>query len=317
MSDFELVKCTDLVKWTAFVSSSIHGNKYALAEVISALGCSADYWFINRKGNPVAAIPIITHNSVGQGLPIHSYYVGIMLHPEVTSSKANRRTECEIAITQFAMEALSPIYDHFELSLHPTMKDIRGFDWFNYHTPQNGRVVISPQYTAISNLQPITNIRDAARGSRRREEKYAFQRESLLFSYDGTVDELLSLYKFTFVRQEIELTNETLKATRQFAEYLIESQQGDIAVVRDEEGRAVAAGLVMYDFQKFVHVPIVGTGESRYGGTLLYFQMMEHAAKKGYQYMDFNGANSPNRGYFKHSIGAKAQLFFHVRWVRP
>lgn len=62
---------------------------------------------------------------------------------------------------------------------------------------------------------------------------------------------------------------------------------------------------------------MVGTLDTKYGGTMLYFGMMDHAAEQGCTMMDFNGANSPARGYFKHSIGAKAQLYFHLVWQKP
>lgn len=317
IKDLELSLCTNHDDWSNFLTQSPQGTRYALQEIMHALGCKVDFWFVMHKSQIVAGIPIVLSNSAAEGLPIHTYYIGLMYHNDLYKGKANRTTECEIAISEFVMDELSQKYARIELSLHHSITDVRGFDWFNYHKPEAGRAQILPQYTAISSLQPISNIRAEARSSRRREEGYAKTREQLEFSLDGNVQELVGLYVETFKRQSVELEAATITATEQFAEYILSQEFAEIAVVRDETGEAQAAGLVFYDFSGHVHLPVVGTKETKYGGTLLYFQMMEHAAKKGYQYMDFNGANSPNRGYFKHSIGAKAQLFFNVSWVRP
>lgn len=303
--------------WEELLTNSPQGTRYASPAVINALGCEVDNWLVLNKNQIVAGVPVITSNRASHGLPMHSYYIGLMYHKDIYKGKENRKTECEIAISEFVMDELSKVYDCVEFSLHHSISDVRGFDWFNYHSPENGRAKISPQYTAISNLQPLSDIRAQARSSRRREEGYAKTREGLHFFMNGTAEELVELYRQTFVRQSLEVSESELQVTMQFASYLLSQQLGEIAVVRDGAGAAQAAGLLFYDLSGFVHIPVVGTLETKYGGTLLYFQMMEYAANKGFEYMDFNGANSPSRGYFKHSVGAKAQLFFHVSWQKP
>lgn len=317
INDLNLVLCTSDKEWAEFLACSPQGTRYALKEVINSLSCKVDCWFVMSKQKIVAGIPIVTQNKAASSLPMHTYYIGLLYHNDVYNCKANRKTECEIVISEFVMDTLSEKYEKFELSLHHSISDVRGFDWFNYHTPDRGRAKISPQYTAISDLVPLGDIRTEARGSRRREAGYAQTREGLTFHLDGTVEELSILYQETFSRQSVNIPSLELNITAQFAEYLVKHDFGKIAVVRNALGEAQAAGLLFYDFNGVVHLPVVGTKTTKYGGTMLYFQMMEYAAKKGYKHMDFNGANSPSRSYFKHSIGAKAQLFFHVSWTSP
>ena len=80
---------------------------------------------------------------------------------------------------------------------------------------------------------------------------------------------------------------------------------------------AVAAGLVFRDYKAFAHLPVVGTHGSKYGGTLLYSSIINELRDQSYCAFDLNGANSPTRAYFKHSIGGDATLHFHVIWSRP
>jgi hypothetical protein len=317
MTYLTLERAEDMAAWDKFVTHSAQGSLYATATIIEVLGCKADYWYLKRNGYPVLGVAVIVKNAIGTGLPPHSYYVGIMYHPEAWNCKANRRTENEMLFCEVLMMKLSKHYDRIELCLHPSISDVRGFDWFNYHTPECGRVQIYPQYTAQAALQPMELIRSEARSSRRREEKYATSRENLHFALDGTVGELVSLYDETFLRQGTKLTQIELNITEQFARTLLAQNLGVIAVVRDENNQAKTTGLLMFDHHKLVHLPVVGSSDTRYGGTMLYFGMMHHAAELGFTLMDFNGANSPARGYFKHSIGAKVQLYFHVVWERP
>lgn len=240
-----------------------------------------------------------------------------MFHNEAWICKPNRRAENLMLISEYACDQLSTHYASFELSLHPELTDVRGFDWFNYHSPETGRAEIHPRYTSRCQLTDSPGIRSAARGSRRREEKYAYDRESLKFTMDGTIDELLSLWQQSFERQGKQIPIIELSTTRQFAEYLLTQSHGLIAVCRDDEGTAHAAGLTMFDYRNTAHLPVVGTSPSRYAGTLLYFSLMDQLQQMGYDTLDFNGANSPARAYFKHSIGGDTTLYFHISWTRP
>ena len=76
----------------------------------------------------------------------------------------------------------------------------------------------------------------------------------------------------------------------------------------------VAGAFVFKDNDNVWHVPIVGTSDTHYGGTLLYFFMADFVLQHGGSALDFDGANSPNRAYFKHSLGAEPQLYFEIRY---
>jgi len=295
------------------VENSPQGTRYCCNETITALGCEADYWFVKRNGQPVAGLTIITDNAAASGLPIHSYYVGIMFHVEAWNCKANRRTENVLAITEAVMLQLSQHYDEIQFCLHPDISDVRGFDWFNYHTPEKGRVFISPRYTAQVMLDDNC-IRKSARSSRRREEGYADTRENLHFTTDGSVEELISLWQKSLSRQSSKSSESEIIASKNFAHYVLQNKLGIIATTRDANNTAQTAGLLMFDYNQRAHLPVVGTSDTKYGGTLLYFSIMDYAAAQGYKILDFNGANSPNRAYFKHSIGGDSQLYFYVAW---
>ena len=53
---------------------------------------------------------------------------------------------------------------------------------------------------------------------------------------------------------------------------------------------------------------------SRWNSPLLYSPLTISAKKRKMNYLDFNGANSPNRGDDKHSYGAGQELFFEINY---
>lgn len=316
MTDYTLQRCEDASSWERFLQHSPQACIYCHPDVIDALGCTADYWFVMRNGYPAAAVPIITDNRVCPGLPIHSYYTGLMLHDESWRCKPNRRTENLLGISAAVMEELSGTYEHIQMSLHPDLCDIRGFDWFNYHSPEQGRASISPRYTARIRLDE-DSIRHNARSSRRREERYAAEREGLQFTVDGSAAELIALWTASLQRQQSSPERSMLAQTERFADLMLEQEQAIIGCVRDDSGEAHAAGMLLFDHHGNAHLPVVGTSPSRYAGTMLYFGLMDTAASRDVRTLDFNGANSPARAYFKHSIGGESTLFFHIDWQRP
>jgi len=262
----------------------------------------------------IAGLPVIEAQS-SKFLP-WCYYQGIVFHHEIWRAAPAKRTQYEIEISEELVTGVAEVESRFHLSLHPTLMDVRGLDWVHYHAPDRSRVRLVPRYTAIqyTNEETPESLRKAARSARRQEEGYAHSREGLRLSQDGTLEELSGLLRDTFDRQNTEMSETEAELLPVYASYLLERAQGTLLTVRNTEGQAVAIALIFADVDGTIHVPIIGTGETRFGGTLLYFAILDHAVSSGAPAVDFNGANSPSRAYFKHSIGARPVLFFEASY---
>ena len=193
---------------------------------------------------------------------------------------------------------------------------MRGYDWVHYHDPEKPRCTILPRYTAIVPLKTATKerTRQDARSARRQEEGYAVKREGLTATEDGSIEELFDLYCTTFAAQGVDVSETEKTFFGPYLQYFLDAGVGHFLTIRNTSGKAVVGAFIFKDYDNVWHVPIVGTGETRYGGTLLYFHILDFVRRQGGVAVDFDGANSPNRAYFKHSIGAQAQLYFEVRY---
>ena len=302
-------------EWDALLARSPQRTRFLDPDFLKLFDVPLRYWGIDRNGVVIAGMPVIeTDIYGGRSLP-WCYYQGIIYHEEIWRAAPSKRTQYEIELAEQLVEDVAQEEPAFTISLHSSLTDIRGLDWVHFHRPDRPCLKLFPRYTAIVDLVDASpeTLRAACRSARRQEERYAVEREGLTVAEDGTIQELVALFQATFVRQGISLRDETVSALPDFAGYLLKNGCGRLHVVR-KDANAVAIALVFDDYDGTAHVPVVGTGETRFGGTLLYFHILFSALERGAKAVDLNGANSPKRAYFKHSMGAAPQLFFEASW---
>lgn len=306
----------DNEKWLKLLENSPQGTRFLTPEFLDVFDASYTLYGYYRKGVCIAGVPVInTENYKSKFLP-HCYYQGPFFHNEIYKSAESKKIQYEIELVESILNCLVPHESQFDFCLDPTFQDVRGYSWFNYHETEKPVCEITPRYTAIVDLDGKTarSLRENSRSSRRQEERYAKNREGLEIDQEGSVEELLAAYESTFSKQGRIVPKSDLNEIRRFVNYFLKVSKGHILAIRNSEGQCVAASFIFEDYLRKWHVPIVGTGDSRYGGTLLYFFILDFVRDSGGRHVDFNGANSPNRGYFKHSVGARSQLYFEVSY---
>ena len=302
--------------FAGLLANSPHRTRFLDPEFIALFGAPVAYWGLDRKGVLVAGMPVIDAAAFNSRALPWCYYQGIAYHREVWRAAPAKRTQYEIELAEELVTAVAKTEDRFSFSLHPSLRDVRGLDWVHYHDPDRPRLRISPRYTAIVDLDGADgdSLRAACRSARRQEEGYALDREGLSANSDGTIEELTTLYLETFARQNVTPPHAERAMLPKYTEYFLSTGAGKLLAVRTRDSQPLAIALIFQDYDGTIHVPVVGTGDTRYGGTLLYFAILDTALADGAMAVDFNGANSPKRAYFKHSIGAKPVLYFDVSY---
>ena len=303
-------------EWSALLAVSPQRTRFLDPDFLDLFEVPVRYWGLNRKGVVIAGMPVIDASRFGARALPWCYYQGIVYHDEVWRSAPAKRTQYTIKVSEALATGVAMEEAQFSISLSPALSDVRGLDWVHYHDPSHPRLVLQPRYTGIAPVRGETpeSLRKRCRSARRQEEGYAKNREGLIATTDGTIDELVDLYRATFERQGVDVPVTEIDLLRAYAQHFLDAGVGSFLAVRDASGSALAVALVFTDYDETVHVPVIGTGETRYGGTLLYFHILDEAMKQDALAVDFNGANSPKRAYFKHSMGADAILYFEASW---
>lgn len=307
----------DNATWTFLLSRSPQRTRFLDPDFLSLFDCPVRLYVWERKGVPAIGLPIIDASEWNdRALPM-CYYQGLIYNNELLRGQASKSTQNQVELAEMAITALCEVEPNFAMSLHPSLTDMRGLDWVHYHDQRKARLSINPRYTAIFDLEGHTteSIRSVGRSSRRQEENYAKSRENLRARTDGCLQSLMRLYQQTFAKQGRAVDDKEVEILVKYVSYFLDADLGHIVEVIDASDNAVAAGFVFEDYDNLWHVPLIGVGDTRYGGTLLYYAMLDFVHARGARSIDFNGANSPRRSYFKHSMGAEAKLYFDVDYL--
>jgi hypothetical protein len=317
LNDFEFRLVSDLEEWDQFLRKSPQNTRFLAGDFLEILQREFRIYGLSRKGMYQAMVPVVDKSQIGTTFPPWCYYQGPVISGDLLRAAAHKKTAYEIQLAETLCTEVAKVENHFFWSLHPSLWDVRGYDWVHYHSLDKPKCTVTPKYTALVELDGATKegIRRAARSARRQEEKYAVNREHLSITEDVTIGELFELYKKTYARQGLAVDVEQSEFFHPFCHFFISRNIGKIIGVVDEKKRLVAASFIFEDVDKTWHVPILATADTRYGGTLLYFNIIDQVRAQNGKAVDFNGANSPKRAYFKHSIGALPKLFFEVDYL--
>jgi hypothetical protein len=312
VADLELQRITDLDIWRRLLGRSPQATRFLDPEFLNLFGVVVRYYGLFRSGVCIMGVPVIDTPSA---LP-WCYKQGPIFFDEIYRSAPAKRIQYEVELAETALTQLAKIEPTFRFALHESLTDMRGYDWVHYNEPDKSRCKITPRYTAVLPIRGLSSdeIRKQARSARRQEEGYAQNRENLSVFDTGTIEELNALYIQTFARQGSEISTRDKRLFTPYITHFLNAGIGHILTVRDECGSPVAAAFLFQDYDNVWHVPIIGTAETRYGGTLLYFRIADFVHEQGGVAIDFDGANSPNRAYFKHSLGAHPVLYFDVSY---
>lgn len=313
----ECLKLGDDFDWANFSKGSPQGTCYLDRAVLDLFNTNVTYYGCFKGKMLAAVLPVIDWVCDNfENLPF-CYYQGPVISREIYRSSLSNVIQYELELLAALFEYVAVERAKFFSCLHTSLQDVRGVDWVHYGQNTKPRIKISPRYTAIVELasSSIQDFYKNARSSRRQEERYALEKENLSVNHFGKEKNLFQNYKTSFWKQGTNPSDFDLAMLEPFTSYFVGKGRGQIIEIKNKAGTCVASALLIRDYDEIFHVPILGVGETKYGGTLLYFEILKRAKSSGGRVVDFNGANSPKRGYFKHSIGACPKLYFEATFL--
>lgn len=309
----KLIECRDDEVWDAFILSSPQCNAFSLSAFLAAQGTRQAKLFYEIDGKIVASVLLVEPEDSGFRAPsAYSLYQGVALAP--IPGDARSVASKRLRITSSLAQALAQRYPHHSLCLHPSLTDLRGFQWCNFHTPDLGTYVLSLYYTGVISLgrySTFAKYLETIRPSRRGELKKAVE-FGVSVSVSDDVDSFLKLYQKTFTRQDIEVDVVSLEKVRRLVASLLHSGCGELRVATVGEGRIVSAVVAIFDPYSTYY--LFGASDPEYrntgAGTALVVNCVEASYSTGRMRFDMVGINSPKRGDFKTSFNADPEPYF-------
>jgi len=311
--NYELKKI-DFKRWNDLLEHSPQGTYFLHTEFLKIFGVKIEFYALFQREKLLVGVPVIDTKNLNRKFLPQCYYQGPVFAGNIFEKSPRKSTHLQVTLIDELLIQLTNHVADFNFCLHPSFTDVRGFSWFNYHQPKKGLCEIAAQYTASIELtnETLISIKSYANKSVRKALRYSQEREQLSFSKSGSFEAFIGLYKETFQRQELVVSQETCELFRSYCNFFKSLGNGHFVSVCNRDNECVATGFMFKDYDNSWQVPFAAMSEARYAGTLLYFGMIEMALADHATKIDFNGANSPQRSKFKHSIGAKPELYFTV-----
>jgi hypothetical protein len=313
VSDFYINFKEDKQVWDVFASSSPQRSIFIYSKFLDSLSANYDLVTCYEKDKIVAGVMVIYSE---MGKPVIStfpftQYQGMLLADNTQKATHSQITH-EFKVVEYFIKQLTDRYRNFSLSHSWRLRDLRPFQWHNYHEPEKGHFKIDLRYTGILDLHQIESFEaylSSVRTVRKQEFKKSSQILKLQFSEDETLLDVL--HAKTFERQNIERSDKDSILVQSICKNAIAGGYGKLAVAYLDD-IPVSAVLFLYDDRTAYY--LFGANDPAYrntnAGAFLLIQMIKDAFDNGLNEIDFVGANSPQRADFKISFNADLKPYF-------
>ena len=297
--------------WLNSPQSSVFTHPNVLEEFAKEV-----HWWAVFKGQEIQCIWPITLNAKKEPfIPPFSYWQGPMWTSIGINFPNHRSLSKTKPIYELFLNTFIEEYGVVKASLHPSLHDVRVFDWWNYHEPNKPKFNIKPRYTAlISNIQKSNkDIEKNFRVDKRQAlKKFDKIKDSIYFDNTCSEEEFITLYKDKLKIEKAVTSNELISLLR-----IVEKGYGWIQAARKKSNSTLCGLVIIFYHHDQANLIInIALNEYKREGLMpaSVFKAIGTARDRGLKCFDFNGANSPARGDDKHSFDAEPVLYFDIEY---
>jgi hypothetical protein len=302
-------------EWADFHHSSPQKSIFSSVEYLEALGSNIAFFLVRNGQEKIAGFPVL---SSGKSIEVPSFSVDAGIHyAPFNGLKEHSKSEIRCKINEILAVELFGGYENVAFNNHPSVIDLRAFDWFNYSSKaQNGGYEIIVRYTSYLFLSSNL-LEDNYNQARRYELKKAVS-SGVVFESAISIEELDRLHELTFNRQGIQRSENEVNALNRIMLKILSTGSGKMYFCRIS-GQIVSACVWLLG-EGVAHY-LFGANDPEFrntgSGTLcLSHSIKDIYEKKGINKFDFVGINSPSRGAYKLSYGGSIVPYFNVRKIK-
>ena len=299
--------------WDSFVRTSPQRSIFVETKFLDSL--LARYDLVTCYENDViVAGTVVIYSESGAPLDaqhVFTQYQGILLADNTARALHSQLTR-ELKIVEYFIDQLLLNYGKLCFCQSWRFRDMRPFQWHNYHEPSKGMFKLELGYTGVLDSKEygqFDHYLSSIRTVRRQEYRKASRRLVMSNSADAAI--LDDLHDKTFGRQSISRPPQEEILVKSIADHALAGNYGKICYATLDE-IPISAVLFLYDDRTAYYM--FGANDPAYrnasGGTFLLVNMIKEAFESGLKEVDFVGINSPNRGDYKVSFNAEIRPYF-------
>jgi len=323
MSKFSLIKVDDYVEWDEFVGQSPQGSIFSNSRYLGFTGKRYTLYYIT-KGNEVRAgiSLILTDDGTKCEYDDLIIYSGIIFKEDKRRNKTKARSE-RFKITEFIINELVQKYNRLEMQLSPQFEDLRPFLWHNYHSSNiKDKFTINLRYTSYIDLSRFTKMDESEEiilfkdleQLRRRNIKEA-RKDGASVITGLEVELFLDFYYRLMFLQGEKVPSDKLSRMGNLIHKLIENGQAQMFLTKNSQDKIIYITVFCFDSKRAYYLFGAGDSEAkeRYKGTIAFWDAFRILKEDyGIRQVDFEGVNSPQRGWFKLSFGGTLLPYYQL-----
>jgi len=287
---------------------------YTNPDVLNVFAADVHWWLVNKGEEEQCLWPVTLNEKSEVFVPPFSYCQSPLWTPLGANIPHHRSISSVVAIYEMFIAQFVEEYGMVKASLHPSLLDVRAFDWWNYGSALP-KFKIKPRYTAVIKAIDVPEeklIRNFRTNRRRELKKFNKIKGQFYFDDHCSADEFIALYRHK-LNIEKNVTDDDLSVLLKIVDYGF----GWILAARRKADDALCGLIVVFNHKYTANLVInIALDEYKKQGLMAecICRTLIEAKKRKITYFDFNGANSPNRGDDKHSYNAEPVLYFDIEY---
>lgn len=319
--DYKLEKVLINDKWDDFVLAAKDGTVFSLSKYLLSLNARPIAYYC-LKNETIKAGLVLIENDKRDSIISHDFviYSGIIFSNPLKEQNKSKINSEKFRITTFIADQLSKIYHNIQLTLHPSIVDLRPFLWVNYNT-KLPKYRLEPRYTSYINIEDIYDAKSIdnisiyknASYSRRQEIRYGIKK-NVTTNVEFDSDKFINFYHKTMERQSIIPNTKTLNEMKDLINSLYENNLGKMFVSYTNDGILGSMAFFAIDNKRAYF--LFGANDpkmrSAHTGTMVLWDAFRFLNKEKIKEIDLEGINSPHRGWFKLSFGGNIIPYYHI-----
>jgi len=321
MRKFEIELANDYQEWYEQASPHSTFTIFSDPVFLSTLPETKVYGYIKKGNEKFAYFAITLRNNkcFRPGFVIHN---GLIISNFVFSQKIEKTNEIVFRLNEVFAEYLDREYSSIDLALHPYIRDIRPYLWLNYHSPrEEDKCKVYVRYTSyltISDLRERNEFdskvfKGLAKGRRYDIKKARKYNAKTILSKN--INLFLDFYYRMMLSQGIQVKDTAINTLERIISTLISEGKAQLFVTYFQEKPIYAT---VWGWDKHRAYYLYGAGDPEiiidFKGTICCWDAILWLAKeKRIKKVDFEGVNSPYRGFFKLSFGGELLNYYWIK----
>tara|TARA_A100001011_G_scaffold395611_1_gene491132 strand:- start:5342 stop:6337 length:996 start_codon:yes stop_codon:yes gene_type:complete len=323
---YSIKECKNKKDWDKFAINSLNNSIFSIWDYIN-LEENIHTYFCYKKEEIVAGFIIKTSKDKKDIIsPEYLIFTPILYRISKKSSNAKINLE-KYEIVNFFCEYISKYFRSFDITFDTFTSDIRPFIWYGFPDYKK-KVHANIRYTSIINLKNIdknifteTTLFKNFSNTLRQQYRYSLN-QNFRFKEYFSKEIFLNLMRETFELQDTKLSRLRIKIYDNISKKLFDlNKEGLVKMfcVFDEYNNPINCSIFSVVNNNSTYMFSARSNKvdnKNYSGAYLLSNSFLSLKKLNINFVDLEGINSPQRGFYKLGFGGDIKTYYNIKLTK-